>query len=305
MSFKPRNANATSSATFDRTDMKFPVPKAGARPARISLIVDLGTQERPDFEDQSTGETRPQKPVQQIVIYADLTHDVVDYGSNIGMQPYRLCLNKSFMGDTTGANFVATPPKDGNGKIVQGKPWGWHPQSLMSKLARALEMPELIESMDIEQMLGMPFIAQVEVKETEGKNKDDEGNPIIYKNVNYKQASPVPMVEDDDGNEKPMKVKPLTSPPMLITFDTATVEQVKYLRKNIINKIKLSKDYAGSQIEKAIQQFESQNAQEGTSEGHSESKKEEPKQVAKEAPKKASKKVVEPVEYEEDDDIPF
>lgn len=100
MAFKPANANKTGGTGKRDFDSNFnmPEPKAGSRPARISLIVDLGIQERPDFEDSKTKETRPQSPCQQLAIFADLPNDVVDYGGNIGKQPYRLCLNKTFAG---------------------------------------------------------------------------------------------------------------------------------------------------------------------------------------------------------------
>lgn len=307
MAFKPIQQNHNSSTTtFEKHN--YPTPKAGSRPARISLIVDLGIQEREDFEDKVTGETKPQKPVQQVVVFADLVNDVVDYGDAIGKMPYRLCLNKTFQGETQGVNFTAVPPRDQDGNQIAGKAWGFHPQNLLTKIAKAIQKPEVIESMDIEEFLNEALMAQVEVKKTESKDKkDDDGNPVVYTNVNYRGASEVPMVENDDGEEAPMKIKPLASPAMIISFDDAEASQIKFLRKNLIAKIKLAKNYAGSQMQKAIQEFEKQqNAQQGASEGQGEAKKEDPKQVAKEAVKKATKKVPEPpVDDYDDSDIPF
>ena len=68
MAFKPKTANKTSSSMNDNPGVYclFPVPKAGSRKARISLIVDLGEQNREDFEDEKKLEKRPQKPCQQM-----------------------------------------------------------------------------------------------------------------------------------------------------------------------------------------------------------------------------------------------
>ena len=71
--------------------------KAGSRKARISLIVDLESKNREDFEEKKTGEKRPQKPCQQIAVFADLVADTVDYEREIGKQHYRLLLNKSLL----------------------------------------------------------------------------------------------------------------------------------------------------------------------------------------------------------------
>ena len=72
--------------------------KAVVQAARISLIVDIGTQERPDFEEKDKQgnviEVKPQKPAQQVVVFADLVDQVVDYGGDIGEKQYRLMLNK-------------------------------------------------------------------------------------------------------------------------------------------------------------------------------------------------------------------
>jgi hypothetical protein len=293
MAFKPKNSNITRNDNFEPRN--YPVPKAGSRKARVSLIVDLGTQEREDFEDEKTGEVKPQKPCHQVAVFADLVADKVDYGGDIGEQHYRLCLNKTFSGELVGVNFTATPPKDNKGNTIAGKPWGFHPQNLLTKLAKAVGKPEVVETMDIEELLDMPFMATVEVKEKDSEKEDKDGNPIIYRNVNYKGASEVPEVEDDDGNSKPMAVAKLAQKARLVTFDNATVEDIKFLRQNIRNKIKLAKDYAGSNIEKAIQEFEAEQASKPA---------DEPKEQDK--PKTASsKKTKPPVEDIDESESPF
>ena len=314
MAFVPKNANGSNNTqrTYD-PNRKYPTPKSGSRPARVSLVVDLGVQEREDFEDEKTGEKRPQKPCQQVAVFCDLVNDVVDYGGEIGVQAYRLALNKSFGGEFQGINFTAIPVRDPEGNVIKGKPWTFPPASTLTKLCKATGKLEVIESQDLEQLLDQAFMATVEVRETESKTiKDDAGNPVKFTNTNFKGCSEIPLVEGDDGVEKPMRVKQLASPALCITFDTATPEQVKFLRKNIINMIKLAKNYPGSQMQKAIEQFEaSKNAQQDAPDEQGEDfvpeAKETPKPAAKKAPV-AAKKAVEPVEEPEDfddSDSPF
>lgn len=259
MAFKPKTGNTNTNTGAGKRDsnMKFPEPKAGNRPARVSLIVDLGLQERKDFEDPTTKELKPQKPADQIAIFLDLTSDVVDYGGTIGMQPYRLMLNKSFAGEVEGINFGIGPVRDPQGTPIQGRPWNYHPMSIITKLAKATKCAPILEgsNLDLEQLLNQPLMAMVEVKKTEDKNgkKDDNGKVITYTNVNFRGVSELP--EMPDGSVWP--VPECATTPRVISFDNATVEDIKFIRRDILKKIKLALNYEGSQIQKAIQEFES------------------------------------------------
>jgi len=299
MAFKPANASRTSGGNFEPSN--FPTPRAGSRKARVSLIVDMGVQNREPFEDPNTKEMKEQKPCQQVAVFADLVADTVDYGGSIGKQHYRLLLNKSFQGNIQGVNFVATPPKDAKGNLIAGKPWGFHPANLLTKVAKAVGRPDVIESMDVEELMGLPFMAQVEVKETEDKNgkKDKDGNVLVYKNVNFKGAAEVP--EDDDGN--PLPVAELNNPALCITFDNARKEDIKWIRASLVKQIKLANNYAGSAMQKAIEAFEAENAQ-GGDEGEDEAPA--PKPAAKSAPAKKTAAKPKPVPQDDaDDDVPF
>lgn len=314
MAFKPKNqSNNNSNSQNDNPGGLFPVPKDGSRKARISLIVDLGTQERDDLweldgkavpEGTEGAVAKSQKPCQQLAVFADLTADNVDYGGTIGKQHYRLLLNKSFGGNIQGINFTAVPPMDANGKRINGKPWGFHPQNLLTKIAKATGKPEVIESTDVEQLLNMPFMAQVEVKVTESDKVDNDGKKIVYKNVNFKGASPVPSVEtgedDEDGNpiEAPMPVPELKVEAKCITFDNATADDIIFIRKKLLNMIKQSSDYAGSNMQKAVEEFEARGNQPEEAE---EEQEEAPKQVKQSAKKPAVKIVTE----DESDLVPF
>lgn len=301
MAFRPKNANQTSSSSkqFD-TPLNFPTPKAGSRPARVSLIVDLGVQEREDFDD-GKGNTRPQKPCQQVAVFADLVRDVVDYGGGIGKAPYRLLLNKQFAGKLQGINFVATPPKDVNGNLIPNKPWALHPASLLTKLAKSTGNDDVITDMDISKLLNGTFTADVKITEKESDKKDDEGNPIVYKFVNFAGAAKVPPVFDDEtGEEKPAVLPALQTEALCIGFDDAKPEHVKFLRGSIIQTIKLATNYAGSQIQKAIEAFEADP------EAYGGFANPEPKEApAAKAPKAENKPAPKQSEIEDDESLPY
>lgn len=255
MSFKPKSGNKGTGNFKRDPNVKFPVPKSGNRPARVSLIVDLGNQNRKDFEEKD-GTLKPQKPADQIAIFLDLTSDVVDYGT-VGHQPYRMMLNKSFLGEVDGINFGIGPVRDPDGNIVQGKPYNYHPMSIITKLAKATRTDSILDgsNLDLEQLMGKPLMATVEVKRTEDKNgKIDEstGKVRVYENVNFRGVSEVP--EMPDGS--PFPVPPCTNEPMIITFSNATADQIKWIRRDVLVKIKTANNYAGSQMEKAIKEFE-------------------------------------------------
>jgi hypothetical protein len=166
------------------------------------------------------------------------------------------------------------------------------------EIAKAVGKPELIVDQDVEQLLGLPFMAQVEVNEKDSGKEDKDGEPIIYRNVNYKGCAEVPLDDDD----QPLPVAELKQPPRCITFDNATVDDIKYLRKKIIEMIKLANDYSGSQMEKAIKAFE---AKQGGAKAVPEDDDDGDEEVDAPPPKpavKATKPKAKPAPVEEDDD---
>jgi hypothetical protein len=326
MSFKAKNAGAPKGGNREDFGPR-PVPKNGARKGRVSLIVDLGEQNREDFEDESSGEKRTQKPCQQVAVFVDLVQDVVDYGGSIGKAQYRLMVNKDFGGEVTGINHVLTPPKDNKGNILKDKPWSFHPRNRLTELCKATGMPHIAldasaenpDGTDISLLLGLPLIADVEVSEKDSGKVDKDKNPIIYKNVRFKGASQVPMIETDDldgdGNaiEMPAPVADLKSQARCIMFDTATVEDIKFIRSNLIRKIKLANNYAGSNMQKAIEAFEaaqgsSASDDDGSGEPESQAAPRErvtPPKAGKTSGKPAAEKKPVPKPDGEDDDVPF
>lgn len=305
MAFKPKNSNSGNNNNFE--NRSFPTPKAGARKARISLIVDLGMQEREDFEDPKTKEVKPQKPCQQVAVFADLVNDVVDYGGDIGKAQYRMMLNKSYSGEVQGINFTTVPPRDKDGNLIEGKEWGFHPANLLTKLSKAVGKPEIITSLDIEQLLDSALVVDVEITEKESNKEDKDGNPIVYKYVNAKGYSKVGTRAtgelDEDGNEieVPDTVAALKQQPLCITFDNAKAEHIKFIRPALLKMIKNAQDYAGSRMQKAVEEFEANKSVPA----------EENKAPEKEKPKAQGKAKAAPVKQEEDDmdddlgDAPF
>lgn len=252
MAFKPAQQAKQQTAVKRDPNVKFPVPEGGNQPARISLIVDLGVQEREDFVDPNTKEVKPQKPIQQLAVFVDLVDNVVDYGGEIGEQHYRLMLNKSFKGEIAGVNFAPVPPRDGDGNIVEGKLWTFHPANLLTKLAKATGQTQILgenqnDNMDVEQLLNQPLMVDVEVKQTESDKKDDQGNKIVYTNVNPKVYATLPKVKG-----KPMEVSELNNEALLITFDNVTAESAKFIRGDVKRQIQKALNYEGSQMQKVL-----------------------------------------------------
>jgi hypothetical protein len=310
--YKPSNNQQTSSAKTpgvapNGVAYKYPkLAESGSYSARISLIVDIGTQERDDFVDPKTNEATPQKPAQQLVIFADLVDEVVDYGGDIGEKQYRLMLNKNFKGEIEGVNFTPVPPRDGDGKIVEGKLWTFHPANLLTKLAKATGNEHILgtdidSNMDISALLGAAFQADVEVKETESDKKDSEGNNIVYTNINFKQAAKVP---------KKLQVDELQVEPMILNHNNVTEETLKYIRGKVVEMMKKAAEYEGSKLQKLLaakEESSTEPSKEGTK------VKEEKKPATTVKPKEKAKPKATPVVEEAkdtsqpqlDDDEPF
>jgi hypothetical protein len=322
MAFKPANSNTNAAPMnsaiprINWSELNKGV-KAGSRPARVSLVVDLGIQERdPSTQDYNPSNTKhadaiakgawvdnvggkdvlytPRKPVQQVAVLADLMNDVVDYGGVLGKQPYRIVLNPTFKGEIKGVDLVGCYSFDDQGKRLEDKPFTFHAQSLLTKLAKATKQLQIIDggadNMDVSLLANQPFMAQITVN-TSGEN--------IY--VNYKGCAEVPMIEDDEGNEAPLKVKPLTTEARVITFDSVTEDDLKFLRGDLVKKIRQASNYAGSKMQ-AVLEASSNTSGSSTSDDEDVG---EPTVAAKtKAPAKPPKAPVE-VSVEDDLDDPF
>lgn len=244
----------------------------GANPAVISLVVDLGEQNREDgvddkevteFNSESealqfidrvielfpkTGNTLspiqkgnkyivnakvyPRKPIQEVAIFADLPNTLVDYGDEIGEKPYRVLLNQTYMGQLRGFALAASPP-------TKGDLWTFAPNSMLTKIARATKTTEIIskgdDNMNIGLVLGKPLLVEI-VK---------SGDFINAKSVMSLMAG--------------MQAPTLPEPAIGISFDSVTVGDLAKakLRKSVVDKIKGANNYKGSQMQKALEAYES------------------------------------------------
>lgn len=265
MSFKPKRKQ--SSGGNGGGNFKYPAPaKDGNQACRVSLIVDLGIQDRPNYEElynkddekhQNALENRgativvpeygdnkgkevisiPQSPKQGVAVFVDLVGATVDYGGEIGEKHYRYMLNKSFKGDVSPITFDAVPPK------AEGGLWTFHGGSVLTKLAKATGNTQIIsegdDNMDIEQLLGAACLIDLEVNVVKKGERE-------FTNVKHNALSGL-----IDGMAEPAE---LMTDARLVTFDDATAEDIKFIRKDVKEKIKLAHNFAGSAMESAFKE---------------------------------------------------
>ena len=249
MSFKPFTS-AARTAAYDDT-RKFPAPEAGNQPARVSLMVFLGTQEREDYIDPKTKEAKPQSPCPQMAVYVDLVDNLVDYGGSIGQQQYRFALHSVYKGVLGGINFNAVAPRDAEGKIIPNRLSTFHAKNKFTMLAKATGQTQILgqseaDNMDVSQLLGKALFADIDVVETEKNGK-------TYTNVKCKGLGSVPKIKGE-----PMPVSELNCTPMIISFDSVTLadgssrplakEDIKFLRKDVVAALQKAPEYAGSPL---------------------------------------------------------
>jgi hypothetical protein len=255
--FKPK-----SNYTGEKSDKKYPVPELdGLQFARVSMIVDLGTQPREPFSevyDANNAEHKealatrgayletaqwgnnkgkeciyiPQTPKAGIAVFVDLVENLVDYGSDIGKKPFRLMLNKNFKGEITPIPFYPVKP------VSDGGMWTFAGSSLLSKLATACDKPEVIgkgtedQNMDVSLLLGQPLNIDIEIVTNESNGKS-------FTNVRYKGMTRI---------RKTDEVPELSDKPLLITFDCTDTNVVKMIRKDVRAKMMESPDFPTSKI---------------------------------------------------------
>ena len=149
-------------------------------------------------------------------------------------------------------DFIGMPPRDADGNQIQGKLWTFHPTSLLTKLAKATGCDNILgvnqeDNMDISQLLGKAFYADVSVNSVDSGKKRDDGTPIIYNNVNFKGASKLPMVKG-----KPLEVEELQVKPVILNHNNVTEETVVLLRGKVLQMMKQAPEYAGSKLEQLL-----------------------------------------------------
>ena len=186
-----------------------------------------------------------EREYQELAIFADLTENYVDYGEEIGEKPFRVLLNPKWMGDIKGFQLKKSKPAQKDGV------WTVKGNTKLAELASATGHKELLEvdleEADWSELLGEAFNVAIE-KSGDEKQYLNVGKCVGLKKTRDKVTKQVSVEEVED----------LEHEAVLITFEDATLEdlQLAHLRGDVIKKIKQATDYAGSQMEVAIKQYE-------------------------------------------------
>jgi len=274
---KPRNINAPARTESTEQKAFVPIiPEEGLVPVQVGLLVDLGSHKKlPKFakdnagnreKDDDTGEDKILWPKdgaveQKIACYIDLLDQTHDYEGDIGVKNIRLPLHPVSRGMSDGLNFTTVAPRDPKtNAYIKGRPWVLASTSNFykiagvtkyedgTKVADTIFKPEYKNAKlnDISQLLGKPFMFNLEVRVQE---KDDK------KFVNTKLKSPVPL-------GKSMKVDPALMPAVSVGFDDKDlleekeefggIAKIDLLRIADIRKIVLAEEYNHSKMQEAI-----------------------------------------------------
>lgn len=222
---KPMQTTYTKSNNPTVKGTEWPRPEAGTQAAAISMIIDLGVQDQePGKRDDGT--TFERQPVQQVAIMVDLLNDYHDWGGDIGRKQIRMPLYSNYAKVVTGYNF--TIAKQDDGRVT------FNPKSKMTKLAVATRThDELIKNgHDISVWLGKLVMVE-----------------IVEKAVGDKFFQSIKNIV---GVPKGMQLPPLEAEPLLIDFDNATPETVKFIRKDVREQIMKAHNYHGTQIQRVF-----------------------------------------------------
>ena len=275
MSFKPKS-NVAQSDNTDRKPYVPIVPEDGLQPVQVGLLVNLGQHKKlPKFAKDNAGKREQDEngkdkiilpkegsEEQKVSVYIDLLNQEHDYEGDIGVRNIRQPLHAVSRGMSEGINLVTVAPRDTDGNYIKGKPWLLAPASAWNKIAAVTKTADgkLVKDVifeasyknpylnDVSQILGKPFMYNVEVKvEEKGDNK--------YVNVKLKNA--VPMMK---GMQAPEPLIPAIS----VGFDDDDLLEPKdelggackldLVRLSDLRKIVLASDYAGTKMQEAIRE---------------------------------------------------
>jgi hypothetical protein len=238
------------------------------------------------------------KDREEIIYAVDLVDTRVQYKEDDDKTlQFRVWLNQlDFMTrEMKGFSTKFAPPKK------KGAAWTFAPASMHTKLAEATGNKGVIDPShadfgDLSLFLNKPVGVQTTQKESSSNGKD-------YINLKTSTPTRLPKKVLDLG------VTELDCTPEAIGFEDATVEQLKNVmpNKKVLDKIKSAVNYEGSQMQKAIEEYEaSRNQGETKDKEEDDAKVEEAQEAKKPAKVKAQKaKPEEVVEEEDGDDSPF
>lgn len=274
---KPRNINAPERNTTAGEQKEFVpiVPEDGLQAVQIGLLVDLGSHKKqPKFakdsagkreEDKETGEDKiiwPKEGAveQKIACYVDLLNQTHDYEGTIGVKNIRLPLHPVNRGMSDGLNFTTVAPRTPEGEYIKGKPWLLASTSQFYKIAGVVKydngdkVSDVIFKADykntklnnIAEMIGKPFMFNVDVKITE---KDDK------KYVNTKLKSPVPLMRGMSPEAALMKAVAVNFDDddlLTVKDELGGVSKFDLVRVADLRKIVLAEEYVGSKMQEAV-----------------------------------------------------
>lgn len=283
MAFKPVNLNQSGNNENSEKKVFIPVvPEDGLQAVQVGLLVNLGLHKKlPKFAKDNAGKREQDengndkiivpkegKDIEQkVAVYVDLLEQTHDYEGEIGVKNIRLPLHQVQRGMSEGLNLTTVAPRDGDGNYIKGKPWLLAPASQWAKIAAVTKtedgkkVSEVIfdanyknpKLNDISQLLGKPFMFNVEVKTTE-----KDGNTY----VNTKLKSPVPLMKGMNPSEALV-------PAISINFDDDDILEPKeelggackydFIRVSDLRKIVLAEDYEGSKMQEAVREREDED----------------------------------------------
>ena len=180
-----------------------------------------------------------EREYQEIAVIADLVDNMVNYGEDIGEKQYRIVLNGYWDKQIKGFPLKKSAPNQKDGV------WTVKSNSKLYELAKSTGCAHLIEvdldEADWSEMLGKGFNVVI--------TKSGDKNQYIRAGATTPLKKKKGVVEE---------IEDLEIEPVLITFDTDDVEELKraFLRHDIIKKIKSATDFAGSPLEKTIEEYE-------------------------------------------------
>lgn len=272
---KPRNINAPARSENSEQKEYVPIiPEEGLCAVQIGLLVDLGSHKKlPKFAKDSNGnrekdEDGNEKIIwpkdgaveQKIGCYVDLLDQTHDYEGEIGVKNIRLPLHPVSRGMSEGLNFTTVAPRDPKtNEYIKGRAWVLASTSQFYKIAGVTKYEDGTKVSDvifkpdyknpklndISQLLGKPFMFNLDVKVQE---KDDK------KFVNTKLKSPVPLMK---GMKPAEALMPAISvgfedDDLLEVVDGIGVSKIDMVRVADMRKIVLAEEYAGSKMQEAI-----------------------------------------------------
>lgn len=180
-----------------------PLPKKGARTARLVKVIDLGVHDREPFKGKA------KDPCQQVVLEFDLVDDLHTFDEEKGPQPIRI---------NTGYNYPLN--------VVYGQDGTPHEKSTLREFIRALD-PTNEHDYDLTKMLLAPCILNI-------VHNHNEERGLTYANID--SAGPVPEIEG-------FTVTATDAEPFVFDFDTFTPDDYEILPEFIQDIVKAANNF--------------------------------------------------------------